>query len=319
MVAPTEGDLANQKESVTKTNQELTIYVDSIKVIVPPEEKERPRVDENDRTIAPMTFVFEAAGWDDEWIRPENNGGISKAIYTYPSKTDWEWKIEINHNDQNGIFYKKDSTGKITKYNIPFSEPPFVEYGRTVCELAPLFDFLSKYIGAYTVTWGYGSNSVWIDSQAVKNKPVLDEKSNSASNVDEIQDLQSLLNQNGFKPQLKISGVFDFTTKWALTAFQTIVGLEPTGVCNAATWAALLRHKGTLGTDTWPKTGKVITMSGSYVRKDSSIADTNILSTVLFKGTVQVYSKGIGGWVPVIVNVKGIDLKGFMESKDLSF
>jgi hypothetical protein len=320
MVAPTEGQINSQKQSATKRNDELTIYVDSVKVDIPAEEKERPRINEHGNAIAPMRFVFNAMGWNVQWIRPEDNGGISKGVfYLMAQDGDPQFTLEINHNNKTGVFYKRDlNTNKTTKYNIPFSTPPFVEYGRTVCELRPLFDFLSNHIGAYTVTWGYDSNSVFIDSQSVKNKPTLDENSNSKDNIDEIQNLQSLLNDNGYRPTLNISGVFDYTTKWALMTFQANAGLEPTGICDKATWAALLKHT-KINNDTWPKTGKCITASGAYMRKEPKIDDKNILTTILYKSSVKVYSHGSGGWVPVITTVRGVELKGFMEAKDLKF
>jgi len=315
MTVLTKGELVNQIQGTIKKSDELTIWVNSVKVEIPVSEKERPRIF-NGSTIAPMTFVFNAMGWKSSWV---TTGGVSKAVYSSKgtgSENAPQYKLEITHNTQQCYFYVLKTDGSYTKTSVPFARPPFVSNGRTVCEIRPLFDFLSKKIEAYTTTWGEDSGNVWIDSQVVKNKPLLNSNTNDPSYVDEIQDMQARLNAKGIVPKLKLTGVMDFPTIHNLTLLQSRSKLPTTGVADTATWAALLKE-GILTPGEWPRSGTVINPGGAQLRKAQDNSESSVVTRIATGQTVQVTGPAANGWGFVTASKQGITLKGYMDSRDI--
>ena len=307
---PSDNDLKDMKESKEVKNDELTIWVNGSKVVVPDSELERPKVNEYGKATAPIRFIFDALGWSSRWIDPSENNGVDKSIFSSDETESPEYVLEIDNNNH---------TAKFNDNTIDLGAPPLVSNGRTVCGIRSLFDMISRYTKSkYTTTWGYGSNSVFINDQEFENKPEINSSSNNVpTSKDEIQSVQALLNDNGIRPLLKISGVYDYTTKWAVTAFQLKVKLPVSGVVNMATWDALLKHKGLVESDEWPKQSKVVNRSGTNIRKDPEIKDNNVITKLLDKQSITICEEGSSGWCPVLVMIHGIEIKGWAEKKDV--
>lgn len=302
-----------QKEKDAIKNSTMKVYVDGDLVTFP---DIQPFV-ENGRTIAQLRFIFEKMGWLVRW---DNNTKVAQFNWDndLKKKAFNEYIIKIKDGIIDLEIDRGESTWATEKYTLNLDKAPYIDSSnRYVCEIRPFIELLYDRIydeqQKYKITWGGNDGkSVFIDSIAIKNKPQLSMESENSSAI--VENAQALLNENGIK--INVSGVYDYSTKFAVISYQLGRNLPPTGVIDKATWGNLIK-KNKIDTTKYPQKGLVNNKAGTGIYKDVSLEENSLIATLKYKQDITITSKESNNFTPIKATHVGVEIKGFVLSKDI--